>query len=285
VAETPTKRKHRKRAPARSQSRGLLGSRARKAAAVIGAAVLAGIGGLIASAIWSGTGKVLHPSGPPLHVRVVPTGTFLSGTYAPYFIVPDSVAPGPDALPLGARDSPVTFIDPMLARTHEAVAGSPQVIRLRLQGTDDRPVTVNGIHAVVMKRTPPVKGWYVAVLPGCGEEPVRVATIDLDRPAQPVVYDVFAAPPKHFTLSVTRTDIEVIQLHAVTRAAVTWKARIDYSAADGDGSITVDDGGQPFRVSTEVPSRGYEVDYAAAPQRTADLVRQHRWDGKGITTC
>lgn len=201
--------------------------------------------------------------------------------------MPESVAPGPDALPRAVRNHPVTFIDPMWARAHGAVAGSPQVIRLRLQGKDDRPVIINGITAVVIKRTRPVQGWYAAVVSGCGEAAVRVGSLDLDRPSQPVLYDRAGGEsitPKHFALSVTRTDVELVQLEAFTRAAATWKARIDYSAAGGDGSVVVDDHGQPFRVSSEGPSRGYEVTYFIEPPRT-NLVRQHQWDRRGITVC
>jgi hypothetical protein len=74
--------------------------------------VLAGIGGYIATAIWTGAGEVLHPRGPPLEVHVVPTDVYDSGNpYAPYFIVPYSVAAGPEAVPARATDSPTTFVD------------------------------------------------------------------------------------------------------------------------------------------------------------------------------
>jgi hypothetical protein len=70
----------------------------------------------------------------------------------------------------------------MFVRDRSAVAGRPQIVRLRLRGVDDRPVTVNGIRALVAKRARPVRGWYVAVTTGCGGQVVRTAAIDLDRP-------------------------------------------------------------------------------------------------------
>jgi hypothetical protein len=253
---------------------------------VIGGAVLVGIGGYIATAIWTGAGKVLHPTGPPLEVHVVPTDVYNSGhPWAPYFIVPYSVAAGPEALPARARRSPTTFVDPMLVRDRRAVAGSPQIVRLRLRGLDDRPVTVNGIRALVTKRDRPVGGWYVAITPGCGGDVVRTAPIDLDRPSRPVAFRGLAGAREQIALSVTRSDIELVQLEAVTDGAVEWKARVDYSAADGDGSVTVDDGGRPFRVSSEAASRGYRAEYSGRPQSPSKLVRMPEWDGNGITWC
>jgi hypothetical protein len=66
---------------------------------------------------------------------------------------------------------------------------------------------------------------------------------------------------------------------------VEWKARVDYSAADGDGSVTVDDGGRPFRVSSETASRGYLARYSGDPQSPRKLERKPEWDGNGITVC
>lgn len=106
MAQTPTKRKHRKELPPRRPSPGVLGTRARKLAAALGAAVLAGIGGLIASAIWRGTGKVLHPSGPSLRVHVIPTGTYAAGAIEPYFIVPRAWHPGPTRCPAPCATTP-----------------------------------------------------------------------------------------------------------------------------------------------------------------------------------
>jgi hypothetical protein len=206
------KRKDRRTLPPRREVRGrrgpgttgLLATRGRKAAAVIGGAVLVGIGGYIATAIWTGAGKVLHPTGPPLEVHVVATDVYNSGhPWAPYFIVPYSVAAGPEALPARARRSPTTFVDPMLVRDHRAVAGGPQIVRLRLRGLDDRPVTVSGIRALVTKRDRPVRGWYVAITPGCGGDVVRTAPIDLDRPSRPVAFRGLAGAREQIALSVT----------------------------------------------------------------------------------
>jgi hypothetical protein len=78
---------------------------------------------------------------------------------------------------------------------------------------------------------------------------------------------------------VTRTDPELIQLTARTRKAlVTWQAVILYSGPDGDGSLTVDNRGEPFRVSTKIGSKGYQY------QGQGKIRRDPFWD-RGISVC
>jgi hypothetical protein len=60
---------------------------------------------------------------------------------------------------------------------------------------------------------------------------------------------------------------------------VDWNLELFYSGPDGDGSVTVDDAGKPFRVTTESASDGYE------PVSATQVKREHAWDANGIVAC
>jgi hypothetical protein len=146
------------------------------------------------------------------------------------------------------------------------------------------PVIITAIAPQIVARRRAVKGWYLAS-PGCGAEPLRLATFDLDRPTRFAGYvDTEGRESKTLAISVTRTDPEVIEIHATTRTAlIDWRAKISYSAAGGDGQITIDDVGRPFRVSTETASDGYSREFDDSGKVT--VKRRHEWDGTGISGC
>jgi len=101
--------------------------------------------------------------------------------------------------------------------------------------------------------------------------------LDAAPPSVEYYADDTSPPTKRLALSVTRTDPEQVELHAITRnALVEWRARVFYSGPDGDGSLTVDDNGRPFRVTTETSSAGY------ANEGVGSISREHFWDKSGI---
>jgi hypothetical protein len=142
---------------------GLLATRGRKIAAIVGAAVLAGIGGGIATwlltAAETTTKRVFAgATSKALVIRVAAPGTFWANhPYAPYYVVPHSrFSHGPNGISKEdlaamseADEKNDTGIDFAWMRAHGGVAGSPQVVRLELRGTTDEPVTVTAIRAVV----------------------------------------------------------------------------------------------------------------------------------------
>jgi hypothetical protein len=272
--------------------RGIFATRGRKIAAAIAGAFLASIGaGLGARALNSAenvTKKALEGPSAPLVVRVMPPGTFpAGGPIGQYYVVPRSELSGPTGLEPGE----VSIDDPpdlAFAKRHSAVDGSPQFVRLQLRAKGDEPVTINSIKIHVEKRVAPVEGWY-AVSGGCGGLETRIATVDLDSPNPEAHFlDELGAPNRRITLFVTRTDIEQIDLQASTRKSmVDWTAEVFYSGPDGDGSIAVDDHGQPFRVTTETASDGYSLAFSTAPSEEGrpEFEREHRWDGTGISMC
>jgi hypothetical protein len=271
--------------PWQTAASNLFATRGRKIGAAIAAAFLASIGAGIGA--WtmtkaeSVTKSALAGASAPLQIRVKPPGTFFAGNpIGQYYVVPKREVPSPtdlDAAEL-AGDDPLDFA---FAQRHGAIEGSPQAVRLQLRAKGDDPVTINAIKIHVVKRAAPVQGWY-AVSPGCGGIEVKTAEIDLDEP-QPSVHFVDLGPPnKNTTLFVTRTDIEEIELQASTeKSMVEWTAKFFYSGPDGDGSVSVDDHGRPFRVTTESASDGYKLNFGEGPR----VKREHSWDGTGISTC
>ena len=273
---------------------GLLATRGRKIAAIVGAAVLAGIGGGIATwlltAAETTTKRVFAgAASKALVLRVAAPGTFWSNhPYAPYYVVPYSrFSHGPNGISKGdlsamsEAEKNDIGIDFAWMRAHGGVAGSPQVVRLELRGTTEEPVTVTAIRALVVERSAPVRGWYVAA-PGCGAVPVRSADINLDSPNAPVKMIDPQTGKRILAVSVTRTDTEQIELHAYTKKAVAWRARLFYSDAKGDGSMIIDDAGKPFRVTSEDPSDGYR---AAGFDNNPGFTREHQWDRRGLGAC
>jgi hypothetical protein len=268
---------------------GLLATRSRKIGAAVGAAVLAGIGGGIATwlltAAQQTTKHVFDGSAAPLVVHVAAPGTFVPDhPYAPYYVIPRSRFPaGPNGISkqeLAASGRTDTGVARGWLEAHGGIAGSPQIVRLELRGTADEPVTVTAIRPLIVKRSAPVRGWYVAA-PGCGAVPVRIARINLDAANSAAEMWDDSTGKKILALSVTRTETEQIELHADTSAAVAWRAKVFYNGPKGDGSLIVDDAGKPFQVTTETASNGYRPQ----PSAKALFTREHGWDESGIAAC
>ena len=225
-------------------------------------------------------------SGAPIEVRLLPAGTFFSShPYAPYYVISRERVASPQAVgeaALARMAEQEGFVDIPWTERHGGVSGSPQIVRLELSGKRDEAITITGIRARILRKRPPVTGWYIAK-PGCGAEPVRVAEVDLDAP-RPIRGFIDAGGRKrHFALSVTKTDREELELQASThRATVEWKAEVFYSAGDGKTRSVVVPEGKPFMVTTETASEGYRPDFRG---RTPGVTREHRWDKAGIAAC
>src|SRR5262245_14209681 len=266
----------------------ILATRGRKVAAIVGAAFLATIGGILATSVLDlgkSTGKkVLGGHQAPLTVKILPRNS-LEDTMVvlPYYVVPKRAVSGPEAVSRSELQSngENTAESEVWASQHHAVDGSPQVVNLELRAKGDEPVSVTGIKINVLKRRPRVDGWFVGSVTGCGVEPVRLALVDLDAAIPRVEFYENDASPKasRLALSVTRTDPELMQLIARTRKAlVDWQAEVLYSGPDGDGTVLVNDGGAPFRVSTEIGSTAYKYEGQGKARR------EPFWD-RGISAC
>jgi hypothetical protein len=200
----------------------------------------------------------------PLLVSVMAPGSFESAhPYAPYYVVPRRRFHDPSELSRLARNKIVT--QPVSALAKGALAGSPQIVRLSLRSTDNDPVTVEAIRFRVASRARPLRGWFTA-LSGCQAKPVRRAQADLDarRPAVRYVSSS-GVVSRTLALEVNRSRPQVVELRAATaRHRVAWTAELSVRDTHGHSStVTVDDGGRPFRVTSARSSRGYEPVYGA----------------------
>jgi hypothetical protein len=198
-------------------------------------------------------------------VQVLPAGTFdAAHPYAPYYVVPRKRFGSPSDLTHTARNNLVTKPESALAKG--ALAGSPQIVRLSLRSESDGPVTLDGVRAKVISDARPLHGWFTA-LPGCDFKPVQRARLDLDsRRAATRYVGADRHSSKTLALELDRTRARVIELQATTkRHRVAWVAELTVRNSDGDPTtITVDDGGKPFRVTSERESRSYRPIYGVA---------------------
>jgi hypothetical protein len=197
-----------------------------------------------------------------LGVTVLPPGTFASAhPYAPYYVVPRKRFRDPSKLTRLARNNLITR--PESAVGKGALPGSPQIVRLSLRGVSDEPVTVDGVRARVISDARPLRGWFTASR-GCMVQPVRRAKLDLDTPRRAARYvGADKRSSKTLSLKLGRTDEQIIELQAATRRhRVAWVAELIVRNRDGDATtITVDDAGKPFRVTSERSSRSYQPIY------------------------
>jgi hypothetical protein len=199
-----------------------------------------------------------------LRVSVLAPGTFESAhPFAPYYIVPRTRFRDPSQLSRVARNKITTQPESALAKG--ALAGSPQIVRLSLRSAADDPVTVDGVRFRVVSDARPLRGWFTA-LSGCMATPVRRAQTELDARRPRVRYvDSKGVSSRDLALEVRRGAAQILELRAaVKHHRVAWIAEL--SVRDGDGNrstVSVDDGGKPFRVTAPSASRGYEPVYGA----------------------
>lgn len=229
-------------------------------AAIVIVAVL-----VLAGGAYGAKTLLLDDSGaaaPRLSVTVLPPGTFAAAhRYAPYYVVPRERFADPSKLTRAARNNLLT--KPESALEKGALAGSPQVVRLSLRAVSDDPVNVDAVRAKVISDARPLRGWYTATQ-SCVFEPVRRARLNLDSPRAATRYvGADKRSSKTLSLDIARPDPQIIELHAATRDhRVAWVAELTVRNEDGDAAtITVDDGGEPFRVTSERASRSYQPIY------------------------
>jgi hypothetical protein len=220
----------------------------------------------------------------PVRVRVLAPGTFESAhAYAPYYVVPVKRIADPSKLSRAATNRFVT--SPETALADGALAGSPQIVRVELRATTARRVTVGGVRFHVVSAARPLKGWFMAQ-PACAfERGVRLALVNLDRRPQEVRYlDARGATTDGLGLRLDRHAPAVLELQAATnRSRVAWTATLSVTR-DGvpPQTVTVDDGGQPFRVTAVRRSHGYTARFGATG--VTGFTREPSWD-RGVKGC
>lgn len=195
-------------------------------------------------------------------VSVMAPGTFESAhPFAPYYVVPRTRLRDPSELSRVARNKIVS--NPESALSKGAMAGSPQIVRLSLRSRGDDAVTVAAVRFRVVSDARPLRGWFTA-LPGCTAAPVRRAQGNLDAKNGAVRYvSRNGVVSRRLALALERGTPQVIELRAATKKRrVAWTAELTLKDDGGHTStVSVDDGGKPFRVTSSSASRGYEPVY------------------------
>jgi hypothetical protein len=224
--------------------------------------------GVLAGGAYAGNTLLLADDGTAaavsLRASVLAPGTFDSAhPYAPYYVVPRTRFRDPSELSRQARNKVVT--QPESALSKGALAGSPQIVRLQLRTNADDPVTVEGVAFKVVSDARPLRGWFTA-LSGCSAEPVRRAQADLDSRRAAVRYvSANGVVSRALALEVTRSAPQILELRVSTQKhRVAWTADLAVKNKDGNtATISVDDGGTPFRMTSASRSTGYEPVYGA----------------------
>jgi hypothetical protein len=246
----------------------------RRVAPVLGIALVLAAGSYaLVGLLRGGDDEPLEPAS--VRVRVLAPGSFTAAhAYAPYYVVPDRKLSGPSKLSPAATAKFVTA--PESALEKGATAGSPHVVRIELRGQDEKPVMVEAIRAKVTSNRRPLKGWFIAS-PGCGvERTVRVANVSLD---------VARKRTRELGIEIGPNDRKLVEIHASTRRRrAAWVAELTVSGAGRSrATITVDDSGKPFRVTSPTASRGYAAVYGATGITGFD--RRRGWDDGVDTNC
>lgn len=260
------------------------GRRLGRRALQLGGLVLVALAVMLAAYELTGSKDDEQAAGPPpVLVRVLAPGTFqASHAYAPYYVVPDKRVASPAALSEAARNRFVTR--PAAALAKGGLAGSPQIVRLELRSTTDDPVTVEGVRFDVISDARPLKGWFTAQ-PACSLQRVRVARGSLDGRRTVRYVDAKGASSRKLALALDRKRPAVLELQAATSGhRVAWTARLSVSRNGAAAqTVTVDDGGAPFRVTSARSSRGYAPTFGATG--IDGFARDRSWDRGRITGC
>lgn len=266
---------------ARGMMRGTLKRMGRRVAQGVGVILLALVALLIADEIFGSEDDALSP--PPVSVRVLEPGTFASShAYAPYYVVPTKRVRSPARLSRAATNRFVTRPEAALAKG--ALAGSPQVVRLQLRSTTDDPVAIDGVGFDVVSDAGPLQGWFTAQ-PACSFERVRVARLNLDRRrARPRYLDAKGRSSRKLAIELDSNAPTTLELQAATRRRrVAWRAELSVSRDGGPSqTLTVDDDGKPFRVTSIRASRAYAPTFGATG--VSGFARERSWD-RGVSGC
>lgn len=144
------------------------------------------------------------------------------------------------------------------------------VVSVNVAGKDDRPITLTGISASVVDRRPATRGVVIG-LP-CGgpvEAPFLAYDLDSDPPRllsssivpRTLEDEEWKLTPMTFPWTITRTDTANLVIYGITAECdCAWTGALTWQSGSRHGKITIDDEGEPFRVSTSAQSTLYEPD-------------------------
>ncbi|NVK80228.1 hypothetical protein [Streptomyces morookaense] len=132
----------------------------------------------------------------------------------------------------GFRDAPSDLENPVIVSVRRMMAPSGTLYIVTLQARTTRAVILHAARPVVLSRRP---RFYKAITPRhfrteLDSEPPRLYTEGPDFP---------------FTISAT--DVEQFRFKVVGNAdEVYWQLELDWSCAEYEGTVVIDDNGKPF---------------------------------------
>ncbi|MFI1484487.1 helix-turn-helix domain-containing protein [Streptomyces sp. NPDC020747] len=136
------------------------------------------------------------------------------------------------------------------------VAGGQQMLALTVQGTGKATVVLEALHVRVVEKSAPLAWNDFEMGVGCGggvETTSFAVNLDAGRPATSP-----KAGQRDFPYKVSESDPEVFYVFADARAHnVSWYLELDWSSGDKQGTVRVDNKGQPFRTSGNVGRPAY----------------------------
>lgn len=225
-------------------------------------------GSASASASGSPDAKGGEASGPPAAGSAVPPGTRPEDSAVPLTVRTDPyVWESPcsqryliDKAPGEVHPPPIEDDATAWVAAERAVPSGEQYVRLTVQGTGAETVVVEGVTVrVAGKRAPLAWNDYAMGYPGVGcggGVPTRAFTVALDA-ARPALTP--RSGHRDFPFKVSESDPEVYYVTADASAYdVSWYLELKWSSGSRSGTLTVDDGGRPFRTSGNNGRPAYE---------------------------
>jgi plasmid maintenance system antidote protein VapI len=167
---------------------------------------------------------------------------------------------GPDAVPPPPAPQDVRS----WARALGGIDGGHMRLQLTATGKTADSVVLNAVHVRVVGRNAPLDRDAYSMGDGCGGG-VTPQTFDVDLDAShPLVKPVAGhdgdtvVPAKDFPYKVASNDPQVLNLDVHTEGHdVSWYLELDWSSGDRRGTVRIDDGGKPFRMSAIKGSTEY----------------------------
>jgi hypothetical protein len=199
------------------------------------------------------------PAAVPLDFDVV-----LDRTETPNYIFASSLDPA--SVPIATLENDQDFR--RWANGHGGVLADLETVRIILRGREQAVVHVDSINIKVVGRTTPRSGWYNG-WDGCGGVAApRVLAVDFDKQPPGTRWLIEGEPATAPSFTVSSTEEEVIDIEATSlRDEVRWVVEVRYSALGQDGVLQIDNGGQPFVVSTIANAQAYVYAFDGQPMR------------------
>ncbi len=154
----------------------------------------------------------------------------------PIYIVPHGTADPRDG------QSSADGLYQFAAKQEGAIPHVRQVVRVLLRGPSDEPAVITDIRPVVLKHESPLQGWFPTCCEAGGIVNVRWITINLDCPQLTALFTSETVEEGliyegDYTLEVSRTDIELLEINAISHFdRISWGLDIHYEF-EGKSSV------------------------------------------------